>query len=417
MQHVAEPVGEFKHYVEDADTACRKARMDRHRRWFRKYMTWLYAQDDKLPSDKQPEVFGAALRVKYQMHSDITFMELYKLSHRLARKPRERRLAGKPWRTPAEVEAIHENVASATELLTAQVWHGVFGIHCLLVFACVLDEMLRTLKRCVDLGSRDVANRVGLSRRTVSSCLRALCGLRVRQQTPVPVVLLRQARNCADDDVDVTHAFGYQLRPDVTAPHSSLSLSLQNTVRRVPPCKSVWANSAQSTQRVIPREGGMHDAFRSKNGLSKSCALALATIERTSVKSATELAQHTGMRESTARRCITMLRAAGLIEKRAARWHRTRVSLDDVARNRGTLGASDAQRKAHAGESNQYRHLIAAPLRQRKKTLVAAALRVIPRDTTHNTAQEAPHGDHSSRRTEEAARPHDTHSAAAGAPA
>jgi hypothetical protein len=215
MQHVAEPVGEFKHYVEDADTACRKARMDRHRRWFRKYMTWLYAQDDKLPSDKQPEVFGAALRVKYQMHSDITFMELYKLSHRLARKPRERRLAGKPWRTPAEVEAIHENVASATELLTAQVWHGVFGIHCLLVFACVLDEMLRTLKRCVDLGSRDVANRVGLSRRTVSSCLRALCGLRVRQQTPVPVVLLRQARNCADDDVDVTHAFGYQLRPDV----------------------------------------------------------------------------------------------------------------------------------------------------------------------------------------------------------
>jgi hypothetical protein len=331
--------------------------MDRHRRWFRQYMTWLYAQDDKLPNDKQPEVFGAALRVKYQMHSDVTVMELYKLSHRLARKPRDRRLAGKPWRTPAEVEAIHQNVTSAAELLTAQVWHGVFGIHCLLVFACVLDEMLRTLKRCVDLGSREIAHRVGLSRRTVSSCLRALCGLRVRQKTPVPVVLLRQARNCTENDFDVTHAFSYQLRPDVA---SSLSLS-QDVLPIAQPCKSVWANSAQSAQSVIPRDGGMPDAFRSKSGLSKSCALALATVERTSVKSATELAQHTGMRESTARRCIIMLRAAGLIEKRAARWHRTRVSLDDVARNRGTLGARDAQRKAHARESNQYRHLIALP--------------------------------------------------------
>jgi hypothetical protein len=98
----------------------------------------------------------------------------------------------------------------------------------------------------------------------------------------------------------------------------------------------------------------LHDAFRGRQGLSANYALALDEVEAGGIHSARELSERAGLGQKTSERALTVLKAEGLVEKRAGLWCRTEVSLDVVAQERGSAGYFERQQRQYQCERENY---------------------------------------------------------------
>lgn len=263
-----------------------------------------------------------------------------------------RRIAAWVAQKPAGV--VRSNVASeqtASVIETAYVvasafsWRGRFAHTCRDVFLVLLAVMERTNKLKIDASVRDISFLTGYSSNTVSRSLRALSGK--RHCPRVPVLLFHHISSRS-------YANSYALR-------QLNSLKFAHTL----------VKDKDGGRRVWAKMGELHDAFRSKRGLSTNCAVALLVIENECVRSARALAEKANLTAKTAERALTRLRAERLIVKRERRWQRTVTTLDEVAKRRGTLGYTKAQKIAHERERDTYAGVVKSPWRVGKLKLIS----------------------------------------------
>lgn len=171
-------------------------------------------------------------------------------------------------------------------------WRGTFARTCQLVSEYMLGLMQCTQKITVDVSTRDAAEIVGYSRATVARALRVLSGRYRRHTTQIPVF------------------FTYQ-RPARRGDAPTFSLS-----KKIPILTHTVLPHTPSVLVCLKKRSFVHDAFRGKKGLSKTCLLVLNVIEETPNRTAKEVAMRAGACVRTVEKCLTQLKAEGLIEKR-----------------------------------------------------------------------------------------------------
>lgn len=237
-----------------------------------------------------------------------------------------------------------ETFANLEAAIKAAVWPGRFGFNCRRVAESLLALMLEKGKTQVDAGARFLSLRTGLSRATISRCCRALTDREKKTPHLIPRLF----------DCHFT-----RLRLDFIQFNAK-------TIRheQTPHCYRVSQNIVTLRQDPLPERGGVeplclkmtiiHDAFRSRKGMTSSRAVVLEVIEQSEIHSAVELSERTRLTLVTAQRCLTELRKEGLIVKSKKVWHRTELDLDAVAKRRGSAGATARQRAEYERDRDNY---------------------------------------------------------------
>ncbi|MBI3248793.1 MAG: hypothetical protein HYZ50_20010 [Deltaproteobacteria bacterium] len=248
-----------------------------------------------------------------------------------------------------EVATHLAEIAQARDDVRKLLWRGRFGQTCFAVFMTLLDLIQKHGKTTIHVDCRTLAEQTIYTYATVAKALRALSGFSTSSKTPIPQLLHRQA--CRRHELlpsGKTSAYTY-----------SLDLALVQKTHT-----QFWAETAvKSCLSIAPL---VHDAFRSRRGLPKSCALILAVIEAGLVRSDAVLVERTRLSLRTVKTARKRLADARLIEKREGSWQRSAVALETVAKQRGSAGAAVRQNIEHARQRETYYDLLHYPSRWRK---------------------------------------------------
>ena len=157
---------------------------------------------------EEAEIVASLIRTRRRLDQPVPLARLLKIARGANRQPRDEALNDK--HDPVEMFLMRQFVAQARPLIEVLDWRGLFGQHCYWVVRKLLDLMETTGKAQVNEAGRTLSDDLGMDEKTAACCLRALCGLRVRQKTSVPAVLVRQSRNRAEEPAK---SYSYTLRP------------------------------------------------------------------------------------------------------------------------------------------------------------------------------------------------------------
>lgn len=304
-------------------------------------------------SERRPTLlsYAAALRARGYNEEEI-YLRLIAANRERCDPPLDRRgehdlrriatwIARKPAgvvRSGIASEDVQRAIEQARSVVLSFPWRGCFARTCRDVLLVLLSWMEQINKTRIFASARELAELSGYSWKTVARALRALSGK--DRHRSVPVLLYRFPVDCREDP---KHANTYSLRrhniAELTHPYVK---------------ENQW-------ERGCVKMAMFPDAFRGKRGMSKSCARALEAIETQTVRSASDLADKTGLTLHTAQRSITALRAEKLIEKHGRHWLRMAATLEETARRRGTFGYTKAQKIRHQRDRDIYHGLVSGP--------------------------------------------------------
>jgi hypothetical protein len=169
----------------------------------------------------------------------------------------------------------------------------------------------------------------------------------VAPSADVPVLLRRHAANRCKPvpGKEKMPAHRYSLRTD--------SASLKNANTYLPLLKEKKSGGEYVFAKMRLVEQAMHDAFRSRRGLPKSCALAYEALGA-GPRTWTELLAARVVKRATLARALARLAEEGLIEQNDEGWRRTALTLDDVAARLGLTGYRERLKADHERRSLRY---------------------------------------------------------------
>jgi hypothetical protein len=228
-----------------------------------------------------------------------------------------------------------EAIEKALAFLDSFHWHGIASNNARIVASALLQKM-HELGRVTEIGAacRDLAEVVGLSFPATAAALRRLCGIGKDKRDDIPVLFLRtKQKGCVEDREGLTvKSFSYEYSLN----QSAISIHDTDGVR-----ERLCVFKLHSLLSTVS-----HDAFRMRGyGLTRSAALVYAALPCATIG---QIAMQTCLSRRTVFIALHSLHSEGLVTQDEARaWVRTDVTLDEVAKRRGTAGYGEKQRKMH----------------------------------------------------------------------
>jgi len=236
-------------------------------------------------------------------------LELNALLEREAR----RQVELKPTRT-------RERLAAELEWANRQAWPGRSGTTDRLTYTAVVNTAIAANELTVGMSRYTLSEFVGIAPATAYRSLERH---------------VRQGRLLRHPPASIELASRYEV-------------VLRNETRRNPSQGTVVSS--------LVMQQPVHDAFRTRQGLSKTALLVIEALDFEHPQTAAELARKIGKHRSTIGRILSgQLFSAGLALETSNGWLRTDASLDELAVDLGTSGAAERTRKRNAEQRELYR--------------------------------------------------------------